>query len=182
MVNWLPEIVKGSGIVPITNKADFDWTFSRKCKKLVQKIQFMIDPKLLVPTDEEMADRTGGLPFTFSLLWALKTRASETGSNSHLNMSSIPLPQLQVSYARNRKDTVFGFHWSLESYIHYRMYCEFAGIPCSEKEHSLISQRCTHEPSVECMEHRQRIHFISSRLGAGQPLFGIFGGRQSDFY
>ena len=55
--NWLPEIVRRSQSGPYMKDKDFDMTLARKVMELVRKYDIRFDRHVLVPSDDDLADR-----------------------------------------------------------------------------------------------------------------------------
>ena len=55
--NWLPEIVKRSESGPFMKESDFDMAIARRVPELIKKYGLTYDPNVLVPSDDDMANR-----------------------------------------------------------------------------------------------------------------------------
>jgi methylamine--corrinoid protein Co-methyltransferase len=55
--NWLPELVKRSETGPYMKEKDFEMALARRTAELVREYDLKIDPQVLVPADDGMADR-----------------------------------------------------------------------------------------------------------------------------
>ena len=55
--NWLPEIVKRSESGPFMKEADFDMAIAKRVPELIQEFGLTYDPNVLVPSDDDLANR-----------------------------------------------------------------------------------------------------------------------------
>ena len=55
--DWISEIVERSENGPYMKESDFDLLIVRTVPKLVKKYGLQFDPNVLVPSDDDMADR-----------------------------------------------------------------------------------------------------------------------------
>jgi len=169
--NWLPEIVKRSEIGPYMKEADFDRTFSRKVKELVQRYQLKYDPKLLVPTDEEMIDHLYRAAIDLFVDLGVYNQSTERRvifTREEVEQAIAAAPSKLV--LGTGKDAVVEQYRGVESNIPCRMHSGPTGTPCSENYHPLILQSCAQEPLVDCLGHGSIATYMGLSIIPGSPL------------
>jgi methylamine--corrinoid protein Co-methyltransferase len=55
--NWLPETVRRSETGPYMKEKDYEMALSRRTAELVKEYAIKFDPTVLVPADDDLADR-----------------------------------------------------------------------------------------------------------------------------
>jgi len=150
--NWLPEIVNRSENGPFMKEADFDLALARKTAELVKKHGIKFDPKVLVPRDDDMADRLyqAGLELFIEMgVYNQSTERRILFVREEAGAAVEAAPNAVILGCG--KDAVVERHREVESTIPCRMHSGPTGTPCSERFHPLILQSCAQEPLVDCL-------------------------------
>lgn len=169
--NWLPEIVKRSEAGPFMREADFDRALSRRVRELTTKYQLKFDPKVLVPSDDDLVSR---------LFRAAVDLFVDLGAYNQTTERRILFSRAEVleavAAAPSRivvgtgRDAVVEEHRGVESLLPCRMHSGPTGTPCSERYHSLILQSCALEPRVDCLGHGSISSYMGQAIIPGSPL------------
>ena len=168
--NWLPEIVKRSESGPFMKESDFDMAIAKKVPELIQKYGLKYDPNVLVPSDDDMANR---------LYQAGMDLFLEMGA---YNMST----QRRILFARDEveeavalapknftvgtgKDTKVMRHRGVESDIPCLIHSGPTGTPCSEQFHPFILESCAQEPLIDCLGAGSVSTYMGEKIIPGTP-------------
>jgi methylamine--corrinoid protein Co-methyltransferase len=150
--NRLPEIVNRSENGPFMKEAAFDMALARKTVELVKKHGIKFDPKVLVPSDDDMADRLyqAGLDLFVEMgVYNQSTERRILFTREEVEAAVLTAPNMVI--LGSGKDAVIEKHREVESTIPCRMHSGPTGTPCSEWLHPLILQACAQEPLVDCL-------------------------------
>ncbi len=146
-VIYLPEIVKRSETGPYSKESDYDLNLARYTADLVKKYDLKFDPQVLVPADDDIADRL----YQAGMELFVEMGAYNQSTQRRLLFSRVEV-ETTVAAAPSSvtlgtgKDTVVERHRDVESDIPCLMHSGPTGTPCSERYHPLILQSCAQEP------------------------------------
>jgi methylamine---corrinoid protein Co-methyltransferase len=150
--SWLPEIVNRSENGPFMKEAAYDLALARKTAGLVRKHAIKFDPHVLVPHDDDMADRLYQAGVELFIEMGVYNQSTERRI-----LFSLPEVQDAVAAAPRQvtlgcgKDTIVEHHRDVESLVPCSMHSGPTGTPCTESLHPLILQACAQEPLVDCL-------------------------------
>jgi methylamine--corrinoid protein Co-methyltransferase len=148
----LPEIVNRSENGPFMKEAAFDMALARKTTELVRKHGLKFDPKVLVPHDDDMADRLyqAGLDLFIEMgVYNQSTERRILFSRQEVETAVGAAPSAVTLGCG--KDAVIERHRDVESMVPCRMHSGPTGTPCSERLHPSILQVCAQEQLVDCL-------------------------------
>jgi len=152
-------------------EADFDMAIAKRVPELIQKYGLVYDPKILVPSDDDMA-----------------TRLYQAGMDLFLEMGAYNMStQRRVIFSRDEveqavalapKDFTVGTgkdarvmrHRGVESEIPCIIHSGPTGTPCSEKYHPYILESCAQEPLVDCLGSGSISTYMGDKTIPGTPL------------
>jgi methylamine--corrinoid protein Co-methyltransferase len=169
--NWLPEIVNRSENGPYMKESEYDLTLAKTVMKLVGEYDLTYDPKILVPDDDDLADR---------LYQASLNLFVEMGVYNQSTQRRIMFTREEVEAAvaaapsslvlGTGKDLVVERHRKIEDLEPCCMHSGPTGTPTSEAYHSLILQSCAQEPLVDCLGHGSVATYMGHMIIPGTPL------------
>lgn len=169
--NWLPEIVKRSENGPFTREPDFDRALVRRIPELVRKYGIKFEPKVLVPADNDMADRLFQAGVELFVEFGAYNQSTERQilfKREEVEQAVAAAPSAVI--LGTGKDAVVEQHREVESLIPCRMHSGPTGTPCSERYHPLILQSCAQEPLVDCLGHGSIATYMGESIIPGSPL------------
>jgi methylamine--corrinoid protein Co-methyltransferase len=169
--NWLPEIVKRSESGPYMKEKDFEMALARRTAELVREFDLRYDPALLVPSDDDLADRlyrAGRQLFLDMGVYNISTERRILFTPEEVDAAVAAAPSSVV--LGMGKDAVVEQHRGVESPIPCRMHSGPTGTPCSEQYHALILQSCAQEPLVDCLGHGSVATYMGQPIIPGSPL------------
>jgi len=169
--NMLPTIVKRSENGPYSKESDFDMALARRTAELVKEFGLKFDPQLLVPDDDDLADRLyqAGLELFLEMgAYNQSTQRRILFSRDELEAAVAAAPSAVT--LGTGKDAVIERHRGVESTIPCLMHSGPTGTPCSERYHGLILQSCAQEPLVDCLGHGSISTYMGELIIPGSPL------------
>ena len=169
--NWLPEIVRRSQVGPYSLEADFDRSLSRRIPELVKGYDLHFDPQVLVPSDDDLADRLYQAGLELFVEFGAYNQSTErriTFSRKEVEEAVAAAPSAVI--LGTGADAVVEAHREVESRAPCRMHSGPTGTPCSEYYHSLILQSCAQEPLVDCLGHGSIATYMGEPIIPGSPL------------
>ena len=150
--NWLPQIVERSENGPYMRESDFDKALIKRVRALVREYDLKFDRQVVVPTDDDMADR---------LYQAGTDLFVELGAYNQSTERRILFTREEVEAAVGAapsnlilgtgKDAVVMRYRPVESKVPKIIHSGPTGTPCSERYHPAILQSCAQEPLVDCL-------------------------------
>jgi methylamine---corrinoid protein Co-methyltransferase len=169
--NWLPEIVRRSESGPYMKEADFDMAIARKVPELVQKYGLEYDPNVLVPSDDDMANRL----YQAGLELFLEMGAYNMSTQRRVMFSRDEVEHTVALAPKNftvgtGKDARVMRHRGVESDIPCIIHSGPTGTPCSEKYHPYILESCAQEPLVDCLGSGSLSTYMGDKTIPGTPL------------
>ena len=150
--NWLPKIVDRSENGPYVKEAEYDISLARCVKNLVRKHGISFDPEVIVPTDDEMADRL--FQAGMELILELGVYNQSTERRIQFDRDEVEIGVWAAPSAITvgmGKDAVVMRHLQVEGDQPCVVHSGPTGTPTSERYHPLIIQACAQEPLVDCI-------------------------------
>jgi methylamine---corrinoid protein Co-methyltransferase len=150
--NWLPEIVKRSESGPFMKESAFDMALTRKVIELVKAYDLKFDPQVVVPADDDLADRVYQAGFELFVEMGVYNQSTE-----RVIEFSREEVEAGVAAAHNAvtlgmgKDAVVMGHLQVEGDTPCVVHSGPTGTPSSERYHPLILEACAMEPLVDCL-------------------------------
>jgi methylamine--corrinoid protein Co-methyltransferase len=146
-------------------------TLARRVPEMIREYGLKYDPGVLVPADDDMADR---------LYQAGVTLFVEMGVYNQSTQRRILFSRDEVEAAIGAargtillgtgKDTVVMRHRGVESDVTCVVQSGPTGTPCSERYHPLILQSCAQEPLVDCIGTGSLSTYMGHSIIPGTPL------------
>jgi methylamine--corrinoid protein Co-methyltransferase len=150
--NQLPMIVSRSENGPFMKELDYDMSLARGTASLVRKYGIKFDPKILVPSDNDMADRLFQAGMELFLEMGVYNQSTERlilFSREEVEAAVASAPSSVILGCG--KDAIIERHRDVECKVPCRMHSGPTGTPSSERYHPLILQACAQEPLVDCL-------------------------------
>jgi methylamine--corrinoid protein Co-methyltransferase len=150
--NPLSEIVYRSETGPFLKESAYDLALARKVGELVRKHALKFSPQVLVPSNDDMADRLYQAGLELFLEMGVYNQSTERRilfSREEVEAAVAAAPAAVVLGCG--KDAILERHRDIESRIPCRMHSGPTGTPSSERFHPLILQSCAEEPLVDCL-------------------------------
>lgn len=177
--DWIAEIVERSETGPYMKESDFDMLIVRTVPDLIKKHGLKYDPNVLVPSDDDMADRLyqAGLEL-------LVTAGVYNQSTERRIIFALDEIEEIVAAAPSRvvlgtgQDAVLMQHRGVESTDRCIVHSAPTGTPCTEQNHPLILASCAREPLVDCLGSGSVATYMGRRIIPGTPT-EILGARQA---
>jgi methylamine---corrinoid protein Co-methyltransferase len=173
--NWLPEIVKRSEAGPYLKESDFDMSIAKRVPELVKKFGLIYDPKMLVPADDDMANRLyqAGMELFLEMgAYNMNTQRRILFTRDEVE-EAVALAPKDITLGTG-KDAVLMRYRGIESNIPCVIHSGPTGTPCSEKYHPFILASCAQEPLVDCLGTGSVSTYMGEKIIPGSPL-EIFG-------
>src|SRR4030067_1073879 len=168
--NGLPEIVNRSENGPYMREAAFDLALAHKTAQLVKKHALKFDPQVLVPPDDDMADRLyqAGLDLFIEMgVYNQSTERRILFTREGVDRAVGAAPNAVLLGCG--KDAVVERHREVESLVPCRMHSGPTGTPCSERLPPLILQSCAHESLVDCLGGGSVATYLGRLIVPGSP-------------
>ncbi len=168
--NWLPEIVERSENGPFIKESDYDLTLAKMVKALVKKYALKFDPQVLVPDDDEMADRLYQAGLELFLEMGVYNQSTERRilfSREEVQAAVGTAPKAIT--VGTGKDTIVMHHLEVEGNQPCVVHSGPTGTPTSETYHPLILQACAQEPLVDCLGAGSVATYMGQALVPGSP-------------
>jgi methylamine---corrinoid protein Co-methyltransferase len=176
--NWLVEIVKRAQSGPFMKESEFDLKVAKRIKALVREKGINFDAGVLVPADDDMADRVweAGLQLfvEFGAYCQTTERCIRFTRDEVLDILSQVRDEITLGTG---KDAVVMRHRNVEDLRRPTVHSGPTGTPCSEKLHPLILQSCAQEPLVDCLGAGSVSTYYGNKILPGTPL-EILGARR----
>lgn len=169
--NWLPEIVKRSETGPFIKESDFDLALAKRVPDLIKKYGLKYDPKVLVPSDDDMASRLyqAGMDLFLEMgAYNMSVQRRILFTRDEVEEAVALVPKSFTLGAG--KDAVVMRYRGIESNIPCVIQSGPTGTPCSEKYHPLIVESCAQEPLVDCLGSGSVSTYQGQRIIPGTPL------------
>ena len=168
--NWLPELVKRSETGPYMKEKDFEMTLARRTADLVREYDLKYDPQVLVPADDDMADRLYQAGLQLFLDMGVYNMSSQrrimfTRAEVEETVAAAPASVLLGT----GKDAVTMSHRPVEGDVPCVVHSGPTGTPCSERYHPLILQSCAQEPLVNCLGAGSVSTYMGYSVTPGTP-------------
>jgi len=169
--NWLPEIVRRSQSGPYMKDKDFDMTLARKVMELVRKYDIRFDRHVLVPSDDDLADRVwqAGLEL-FLEVGVYNMSTSRVIKFSPEEVEDILRHVPAAVTLGTGRDAVVMRARRVEDPQRPIVHSGPTGTPCSEKFHPRILMSCAQEPLVDCLGAGSVSTYFGQEIIPGTPL------------
>lgn len=150
--NWLPVIVDRSENGPFIREKDFDLMLARRTAELVQEYAICMHPEVIVPSDDDMADRLYRAGLDLFLELGVYNQSTERRILFERDevVDAIGGAPSEVILGTG-KDAVRMRHLEVEGGEACVVHSGPTGTPTSEHYHPLILQSCAQEPLVDCL-------------------------------
>jgi methylamine--corrinoid protein Co-methyltransferase len=148
----LPELVERAVQGPYMKESQYDFAFIKLVKSLVKKYGLQYNPQLIVPTDDDMADRLyqAGVELFVELgVYNLSTERCMQFTPEEVQAANSLAPSAIT--VGTGKDAVVMRHLFVEGKEPCVVHSGPTGTPTSEQYHPLIMQACAMEPLVDCL-------------------------------
>jgi methylamine--corrinoid protein Co-methyltransferase len=176
--NWLLEITKRAQSGPFMKESEFDLKLARRIKELVKEKGIKYDANVLVPADDDMADRVweAGLQLfiEFGAYCQTTERCIRFTRDEVLDILSQVRSEITLGTG---KDAVVMRHRGVEDPARPIMHSGPTGTPASERYHPLILLSCAQEPLVDCLGAGSVSTYFGEKIIPGTPL-EILGARR----
>jgi len=176
--NWLVEITKRAQSGPFMKEKDFDLKVMKRIRELVKEKGIKYDPDVLVPADDDMADRIfeAGLQLFVELGAYCQTteRCIRFTRDEVLDILAQGRPAVTLGTG---KDAVVMRHRGVEDPARPIVHSGPTGTPASERYHPLILLSCAQEPLVDCLGAGSVSTYFGEEIIPGTPL-EILGARR----
>ena len=152
--NWLPTIVQRSENGPYMKESEYDLTLAKTVAKLVKEYEIAYDPQVLVPSDDDLADRVYQASADLFLEMGVYNQSTQRRilfTREEVEEAVATAPSALV--LGTGKDAVIERHREVEGMEPCCMHSGPTGTPTSEEYHALILQSCAQEPLVDCLGH-----------------------------
>ena len=176
--NLLREIVKRAQTGPYMKENEFDLKVARRIKELVRDHGIKYDASVLVPADDDMADRAWEAAVQLFVEVGVYCQTTERcirfTRDEVFEILSQVRPEITLGTG---KDAVVMRHRCVEDPARAIMHSGPTGTPCSERYHPLILQSCAQEPLVDCLGAGSVSSYYGEKVIPGTPL-EILGARR----
>ena len=169
--NWLPEIVRRSENGPYMKETEYDLTLAKTIMRLVQQHELSYDPQVLVPSDDDLADRLYQASVDLFLEMGVYNQSTQRRilfSREEVEDAVAAAPNAVL--LGTGKDAVVERHRGVEDMEPCCMHSGPTGTPTSEEYHGLILQSCAQEPLVDCLGHGSVATYQGQMIIPGSPL------------
>ncbi len=169
--NWLPEIVRRSENGPYMKESEYDLTLAKTVMRLVQEYELLYDPQVLVPSDNDLADRHYQASVDLILEMGVYNQSTQRRilfTKEEVDEAVAAAPNAVVLGLG--KDAVIERHRGVEDMEPCCMHSGPTGTPTSEEYHALILQSCAQEPLVDCLGHGSVATYQGQMIIPGTPL------------
>lgn len=169
--NRLTTIVSRSESGPYMKESDFDMTLMKTVMKLVKEYQIEYEPSILVPADDELADRIYQAAVELVLEMGIYNQSTQRRiffTRDEIDQAVALAPSELV--LGEGKDAVIERHREVEGMEPCCMHSGPTGTPTSEAYHGLILQSCAQEQLVDCLGHGSVATYQGQLIIPGTPL------------
>lgn len=168
--NRLVDIVERSETGPYAAESEFDLMLVRKIPELVADHGIRFDRNVLVPADDDMADRLYQAAVElFVDIGAYNQTTERRIMFSRQETEEIVAQQPSSIVLGTGRDAVVEQHRGVESNIPCRVHSGPTGTPSSERYHKLILQSCAQEPLVDCLGAGSVSTYMGRPIVPGSP-------------
>ncbi len=169
--NWLVEIIKRAQTGPFMKEDEFEVKLIQRIRQLVKEYGLKYSSEVLVPSDDDMADRVfqAGL----QLFVDIGVYCQSTERCIHFSRDEVLdlLAQVRSEVVLGTgKDAVVMRHRGVEDPTPAIMHSGPTGTPCSERYHPLILLSCAQEPLVNCLGAGSVATYRGTPIIPGTPL------------
>ena len=169
--NRLAAIVERSENGPYQKESEYDLTLAKTVMRLVKDYDLVYDPKVLVPSDDDLADRLYQSAVELVLEMGFYNQSTQRRilfSREEIDEAVANAPSELV--LGEGKDAVIERHREVEGLEPCCMHSGPTGTPTSEAYHGLILQNCAQEPLVDCLGHGSVATYQGQMIIPGTPL------------
>ena len=169
--NWLPTIVQRSENGPYMKEADYDLALSKAVARLVKEYKISYDPQVLVPSDDDLADRVYQASVDLFLEMGVYNQSTQRRimfTREEVEEAVAAAPSTLV--LGTGKDAIIERHREVEGMEPCCMHSGPTGTPTGEEYHALILQSCAQEPLVDCLGHGSVSTYLGDMIIPGTPL------------
>ncbi len=169
--SWLPEIVSRSENGPYMKESEYDLTLAKTVMKLVGEYDLTFDPQILVPSDDDLADRLYQASMDLFIEMGVYNQSTQRRimfTREEVEATVAAAPSSLV--LGTGKDLVVERHREIEDLEPCCMHSGPTGTPTSEAYHGLILQSCAQEPLVDCLGHGSVATYMGHMVIPGTPL------------
>ena len=169
--NRLTTIVERSESGPYMKESDYDMTLMKTVMKLVKEYQIEYDQSVLVPSDNELADRVYQAAIDLVLEMGFYNQSTQRRilfSREEIDQA-VALAPSELLLGEG-KDAVVERHREVEGMEPCCMHSGPTGTPTSEAYHGLILQNCAQEQLVDCLGHGSVATYQGQLIIPGTPL------------
>ncbi len=176
--DWLAEIVDRSETGPYAKESDFDLMVVRTVRELVERHGLKFDPDVLVPADDDLADRL----YAAGLELLATTGVYNQSTERRIMFTADEIEEVVAAAPRSvvlgtGRDAVTMGHRGVESHERCIIHSSPTGTPCTEQYHPLILQSAAREPLVDCLGSGSVATYMGRPIVPGTPT-EILGARQ----
>lgn len=169
--NWLVEIVKRAQTGPFMKEKEFEVALIKRIRELVKEYGLKYDANVLVPADDDMADRVfqAGLQLFLDIgAYCQSTeRCIRFSRDEVLDMLAQAPSEIILGMG---KEAVVMRHRGVEDPAPAIVHSGPTGTPCSERYHPLILLSCAQEPLVDCLGAGSVSTYRGVSIIPGTPL------------
>jgi methylamine--corrinoid protein Co-methyltransferase len=169
--NWLVEIVKRAQGGPFMKEEKFEFKLMTRIRELVKEYGLKYDSNVLVPADDDMADRLfeAGLQLFVELgAYCQSTERCIRFSRDEVR-DILALAPSAVTLGTG-KDAVVMRHRGVEDSTPTVTHSGPTGTPASERYHPLILLSAAQEPLVDCLGAGSVSTYLGEAILPGTPL------------
>jgi methylamine--corrinoid protein Co-methyltransferase len=164
------QVVDRSENGPFIKEAAFDLALARKTAELVKKHAIKFERNVLVPWDDDMADRLYQAGLELFIEMGVFNQSTE-------RRMIFTRQEVETAVATAPNEVVLGIgrdarierHRNVESMAPCRMHSGPTGTPSSERYHPLILQSCAQEPWVDCLGAGSVATYLGHLTISGSP-------------
>jgi len=152
-------------------ESEYDLTLAKTVMKLVGEYELTYDPQVLVPSDDDLADRLYQASVDLFLEMGVYNQSTQRRilfSREEVEDAVAAAPNTVV--LGTGKDAVIERHRGVEDMEPCCMHSGPTGTPTSEAYHGLILQSCAQEPLVDCLGHGSVATYHGDMIIPGTPL------------
>ncbi len=168
--NPFPHLVERSETGPFIREKDFDLHLARQVAALVRRHGLVYNPDVLVPADDDMADRLyqAGLELFVQVgVYNLSTERRLLFTREEVEEAVQHAPSSIV--LGTGRDAVEERHRNVEDSRPCIMISGPTGTPTSERCHPLILQSCAQEPLIQGVGSGSVATYMGRRIVPGSP-------------
>ncbi len=176
--NWLVEITQRAQTGPFMKEKDFEIRLIKRIRELVKEYGIKYNADVLVPADDDMADRVfqAGLQLFVDLgVYCQSTERCIRFTRDEVLEILAQAPSAVT--LGTGKDAVVMRHRQVEDTVRPTVHSGPTGTPASERYHPLILQSCAQEPLVDCLGAGSVSTYMGTSIIPGTPL-EILGARR----